>query len=58
MTQTRRQFGRNPNSAPAFATRIESHQDAQLMPEETFYVHSQRETRRSRLLTLYIGTGL
>lgn len=58
MTQHRREPSRNPNSTPAFATRIESHQGAQLTPEEIFSIQSQRETRLSRLLTLYIGTGL
>ncbi len=41
-----------------FATRIEARLGAQLEPEQIFEVQRQRESKLSRLLMLYIGTGL
>ena len=57
MTQCRRESIQNPSSSP-FATRIEARLEKPLTPEEIFSIQSQRETRLSRLLTLYITTGL
>ncbi len=46
-----------PGSA-TFATRIEARVGARLSPEQIFELTSRREASLSRLLMLYVGTGL
>jgi uncharacterized protein involved in response to NO len=43
---------------PALATRIETHAGRALTPGEIFEITRARETSLSRLLMLYVGTGL